>query len=104
MFATLHRYLRQKVGEINMAEEKPQEKINITISPDTKVLYTDMIFMNVNEDGIMFDVCQKVGSTNQYQVVSRVGMSRNHAQKFAKKLSEILALTMGQAQTAGKKN
>lgn len=83
--------------------DKPQEKINITISPDTKVLYTDMVFMNVNEDGIMFDVCQKVGNSNQYQVVSRIGMSRNHAQKFAKKLSEILALTTAQAQT-GKKN
>ena len=83
--------------------DKPQEKININISPDIKIFYTDMVFMNVNEDGITFDVCQKVGNSTQYQVVSRIGMSRNHAQKFTKKLSELLALTMGQAQT-GKKN
>lgn len=86
-----------------MAEEKSQEKININISPDTKILYTDMVFMNVNEDGVTLDVCQKVGNSNQFQVVSRIGMSRIHAEKFVKKLSEILALTMGQAQT-GKKN
>lgn len=82
--------------------EKKQEGININISPDIKILYTDMIFMNVNEDGVTLDVCQKVGSTSQYQVVSRIGMSREHAQKFVKKFSEILALTAGSSQTGDK--
>ncbi len=85
-----------------MADKKPQENININISPEIKILYTDMVFMNTNEDGVTLDVCQKVGNSNQYQVVSRIGMSRVHAQKFAKKLSEILALTMGQSQTGDK--
>lgn len=52
-----------------------------------------MIFMNVNEDGVIIDVCQKSGAPNQYQVVSRIGMSKDHAKKFVKKFSEILALT-----------
>ena len=85
-----------------MADKNP-EKINININPDIKIFYTDMVFMNVNEDGVTLDVCQKVGNSNQYQVVSRIGMSRVHAEKFVKKLSEILALTMGQTQT-GEKN
>jgi hypothetical protein len=85
-----------------MADEK-QNKINVNIGHDTKVLYTDMIFMNVNEDGVTLDVCQKMGNSNQFQVVSRIGMSRHHAEKFVKKLSEILALTLGQTQT-GEKN
>lgn len=39
--------------------DKPQEKINISINSEIKVLYTDMVFMNVNEDVIILDICQK---------------------------------------------
>lgn len=79
-------------------------QFNINLNPQqTPILYTDMVFMNVNEDGVTFDVCQKVANTNQLQVISRIGMSREHAKKFVKKLSEILALTMGHSQT-GEKN
>jgi hypothetical protein len=82
-------------------QDKP--KLNINVNPNTTpILYTDMVFMNVNEDGISFDVCQKLGSTNQIQVVARIGMSRSHAKKFVKKLSEILALTEGHSQTGEK--
>lgn len=75
----------------------------ISINPEkTPILYTDMIFINVNEDGAMFDICQKMGNSNQYQVVTRVGMSREHAKKLVKNLSEILALTQAQSQTGDK--
>lgn len=87
-----------------MPDQKKEENINININPQTSpILYTDMIFMNVNDDGVTFDVCQKTGSSNQANVVSRIGMSRQHAEKFVKKLSEILALTAGHSQT-GEKN
>ena len=87
-----------------MDKKGKENNFQINLNPnEVKILYTDMVFMNTNEDGVTFDICQKVGSTNQIQVVSRVGMSRNHAKKFVKKLSELLALTEGQSQT-GKKN
>lgn len=80
--------------------QPPQPQFNINLNPETThILYTDVIFMNTNEDGIVLDIAQKVGGTNQLQVVSRIGMSRQHAKKFAKKLSELLALTEGQSQT-----
>lgn len=83
--------------------DKPARKFQIKInSENTQILYTDTIFMNVNDDGVTLDICQKVGNTDQIQVVSRVGMSRIHAQKFVKKLSEILALTHGHSQTREK--
>lgn len=83
--------------------DKPARKLQIKInSEETQILYTDTIFMNVNDDGVTLDICQKVGNTDQIQVVSRVGMSRVHAQKFVKKLSEILALTHGHSQTREK--
>lgn len=86
-----------------MAKDEPSQH-QVNLNPETTpILYTDMIFINVNEDGAMLDVCQKVGATNQYHVVSRIGMSREHAARMVKQLSEMLALTQSQRQT-GKKN
>jgi hypothetical protein len=84
-------------------DKKEQLEFQIQVNPEhVPILYTDTVFMNVNDDGVTFDVCQKVGNSNQLQVVSRIGMSREHANKFVKKLSEILALTHGHSQTNGK--
>ncbi len=87
-----------------MADKINNKEFQVNLDPKTTpILYTDVIFMNTNEDGLTLDVCQKIGSTNQLQVVGRIGMSRIHAKKFAKKLSELLALTEGKSQT-GEKN
>lgn len=73
---------------------KNNEEQNIHLSvPNIPILYTDTVFMNVNEDGVVIDVCQKGLQENQYQVVARFGMSKEHARRFVKKLSEILVLT-----------
>ncbi len=85
-----------------MAKQDDQQ-FQVNLNPEkAAILYTDTVFMNVNDDGVTFDICQKVGNSNQLQVVSRVGMSREHAQKFVKKLSEILALTHGHSRTGDK--
>ena len=86
-----------------MAKVTEDNKFQVSLNPEkAQILYTDTIFMNVNDDGVTLDICQKVGNSNQLQVVSRVGMSRDHAHKFVKKLSEILALTHGHSQTRDK--
>lgn len=78
-------------------------QFQVNLNPEkVNILYTDTVFMNVNDDGVIFDICQKVGNSTQLQVVSRIGMSREHANKFVKKLSEILALTHGHSQTSSK--
>ncbi len=82
-----------------------EKQLSVNLNPEkTTILYTDTIFMNANDDGVIIDICQKVGNSNQVQVVSRIGMSREHAQKFVKKLSEILALTHGHTKTTDKTN
>lgn len=74
--------------------EKKEKKVQINLNPaHTPVLYTDTIFMNVNDDGVTLDMGQKVGKGEQLTIVTRVGMSREHAKKFVKKLSELLALS-----------
>lgn len=86
-------YYLRKLVILMKKEESP--KLNINLNPDKQhILYTDTIFINVNDDGVTMDICQKVGNPHQVHVVSRIGMSRVHANKFAKKLNEILALTM----------
>ena len=78
---------------IKKEEKNPQ--LNVNLNPEKlQILYTDTIFINVNEDGVTLDVCQKAGNSHQVQVVARIGMSRVHANKFAKKMNEILALTL----------
>lgn len=82
-----------------------EEKLNININPDTTpILYTDNIIMSTNDDGFILDVCQKIGNSNQLKVVSRIGMSRNHAKKFVEKMGKLLALTEGTSQTGKNKN
>lgn len=81
-----------------------EQQFQVSVNPEkTPIMYTDTVFMNVNDDGVTLDICQKVGNSTQLQVVTRIGMSREHAHKFVKKLSEILALTHGHSQT-GEKN
>ncbi len=80
-----------------------EHQFQVNLNPEkVNILYTDTVFMNVNDDGVTLDICQKVGNSNQLQVVSRIGMSREHANKFVKKLSEILALTHGHSRTSDK--
>lgn len=84
--------------------EKKEEQFSINVNLDTTpILYTDNIFMVSNEDGLVFDVGQKLGTTNQIRIVARIGMSRNHAKKFLKELGNLLAMTEGKVQT-GEKN
>ena len=86
-----------------MAKNNNEQEFQVNLNPEkVNILYTDTVFMNVNDDGVTFDICQKVGNSAQLQVVSRIGMSREHAHKFVKKLSEILALTHGHSQTSSK--
>lgn len=81
-----------------------KQEISVDINPETTpILYTDSISMTANQDGLVLDVLQRVGNTNKARVVSRIGMSRDHAKKFASELSKLLAITQGQGET-GKKN
>lgn len=82
-------------------QQESQMSVNINLDT-TPILYTDNIFMTTNEDGIVFDFGQKLGPSNTLRIVSRIGMSRDHAKKFLGEMGKLLALTEGQV-TTGKK-
>ncbi len=84
-------------------DKNKQQEISVDINPETTpIMYTDSISMTANQDGLVLDVMQRVGNTNKARVVSRIGMSREHAGKFATELSKLLAITEGQVETKEK--
>lgn len=87
-----------------MADDKIKNQemaVNINLD-NTPIYYTDSVYITANPDGVVFDVLQKLGNTNQARIVSRVGMSREHAKKFAAELSKLLVITEGHAKTGNK--
>lgn len=74
----------------------PSSSQNVSISVNldtTPILFTDNMLVTINDDGVVFDATQKLASTDQVRIVSRVGMSRTHAKKFVAEVSRLLALT-----------
>ena len=85
-------------------QEQANQGLNVTVNLDTTpILFTDNVHMTTNPLGVVFDVMQRVGPTNQVRIVARIGMSREHAKVFAQELAKLLALTEGKAQTSEKR-
>lgn len=83
--------------------EIDEKQMQVTINLDTTpVLYTDGVQMTANEDGVVLDVLQKVGNTNQQRVVARVGMSLTHAKKVSTLLAQVADNPQGMKQTGRK--
>lgn len=79
-------------------------KINRNLNPDTtRILYSDDITMTINKDSVVFDFGQRIINTNQIQIVSRLGMTREFAKDLYKLLNNLLSLTEGQMQTETEK-
>lgn len=79
-------------------DDKDQKQMEFNINLDTTpILYSDSIFMSSGPYGVILDVGQKIG--NKVRIVSRVGMSREHAKKFITELSKLLAITEKQPAT-----
>ncbi len=75
-------------------KNKHKHSLSLTLNPDTTpILYTDEIHISTNDYGVVMDIVQKIGDDEQGRVVSRVGMSRDHAVAFTQELGKLLLLT-----------
>ncbi len=63
---------------------------NITIPEDLPILYTDMVNVVSNKYGVVFNFVQGVGPNGSPIVVSRVGMSHDHAKSVLSVLQKSL--------------
>lgn len=77
---------------------KPVDQLNINFDT-TPILYTDSINISTNKEGVVLNVKQRLGNTEQVRIVSRIGMSREHAKDVVEKLGRLLIMTEGKAQT-----
>jgi predicted transcriptional regulator len=83
-------------------DKKP---VNISINLDTTpILYTDLIHLSANDDGVIFHVLQKTGKMGDLHIVSRIGMSRVHAKKLVQNLSKLLGITEHDPSSVKKQN
>jgi len=57
---------------------------------DARILYSDMIHINANKYGVVINFLQGLGSNNQPMAVSRIGMSREHAESLLDVLKKTL--------------
>ena len=60
---------------------------------DSRIVYTDMLHVMINNYGVVMNFMQSSGVSNQPMAVARVGMSLEHARSVV----EILQKTIDQA-------
>lgn len=84
--------------------QNTNDPLQINIPEDKPILYTSGVFINANQLGVVLNFAQQVGPTNQQMVVSRVGMSVEHAKILAQKINELIKQGEGKTQTGDDKN
>jgi hypothetical protein len=90
---------RSGVIEMKDQDNKPKQ-VQISVNLDTTpILYTDNINMTANPDGVVLDIMQRLGPSDQARIVARVGMSREHAKKVVEQLSKLLLKSDGEIVT-----
>lgn len=70
--------------------QNTQNQTQINLNQGIPVIYTDSIFITVNQFGVMLDVAQTTAATNQQTVVARLGMSKEHAKALIESLKKRL--------------
>ena len=83
---------------------KAKKTITLEINPkDTPIYYTDNINIVTNEDGVVLQFCQPK-QPGVFTVVSRIGMSWSHAEKFISKLGGVVMKEKGLKTSSKVKN
>jgi DNA-binding XRE family transcriptional regulator len=83
---------QDEAGEslVNGIEDMLMKQIVMYLPIDNKVLYTDTMHATVNDNGVVMQFMQQMPNGNQPAVVSKVGMSREHAEKVIEVLQKTL--------------
>lgn len=72
-------------------KSKNPNEIQVNLPNDLKALYSDSMFVHLSPFGLVLDFAQTVGPTNQQQtVVSRIGMSKEHAKAMVEVIQRKL--------------
>lgn len=83
----------EKFGNIPLPvgiEDMLTKQVVMYLPVDNKVIYTDAMHANVNDHGVILQFMQQLPNT-QPAVVSKVGMSREHAERVIEVLKQTLS-------------
>ena len=72
----------------------------VAIPENSPVLYAGAVYMDASPFGVVFNFAQQVGPTNNLVVVSRIGMSNEHAKALCEKTLELITKGTGKRETA----
>ena len=85
-------YKPQDSTELNAMEAISTMKNVVMVMPlDSRVVYTDMAQVTVNDYGVVMNFMQTNGNGQQPLAISRVGMSHAHAQSLLQLLQKTLS-------------
>lgn len=74
-----------------MKKTPKPKSYNLNLDPiRTPVLYADSVYIKSSKNGLVLDFAQQVGTTDQFNVVSRVGLSKEHAHDLIDHLEALL--------------
>ncbi len=74
------------------SDDNLNEQNAFVASSDSRILYTDMVHVSVNNYGVVVNFLQGMGMDGKPLVVSRVGMSREHANSLIDVLQKTLQM------------
>lgn len=64
-------------------------QMNVKLDPEKhQILFSDAMFVSSSDNGVVFDFGQKSGPLNEVVIVSRVGVSMEHASKIYQALGQ----------------
>jgi transcriptional regulator with XRE-family HTH domain len=89
-----------KLAGYNNSEESSNGQDSFSAQPammilpiDARIVYTDSVNVTANNHGIVMNFMQNAGPNNQTIAISRVGMSRAHAESMLELLQKTLSHT-----------
>lgn len=71
-------------------ESSLPQGLKFIFNPNIQIIYTDSVFLSVNQFGLTLNVAQPQGEIGDQIIVSRIGMSRKHAKILARKIIDLL--------------
>lgn len=73
-----------------MANPRGKPSVQVNLPNNLVAVYSDSAYLSINQYGIIIDFAQRMGPTNQQNIVARVGMSKSHAKILIEKLAGLL--------------
>ncbi|HVV25612.1 MAG TPA: DUF3467 domain-containing protein [Candidatus Saccharimonadales bacterium] len=81
-FTNLNSQGKELLMNQSAVPQKVPQQASVNLNPSTPVLYSDAMSVTTSPFGMVFDFGQRLGPTNNFNVVARVGVSFEHARKI----------------------